>query len=729
MAYQNANEGIPNLIYQPLDATSRQIRVLELYSGVGDAPIEGRLLVTSISPLIPIIDENWALEAELQLIQAQLEQAEAELPTLQALIQLENKSKSLDTEIETVAEQNKFQLSDNVSQMANLSTALAIDVKNIPDKVDSPNKPEAVRKSRSYQTIEPSRADQTIYNSKDATMIPYEAISYCWSSSQSKTSILLEGLSFEVPCSAAEALHNLRYADLARVVWIDALCIDQENLEERSQQVRMMGDVYRNSTRTLIWLGPSLDDNRTQRALQLCTAVSQQIVKGRELLELSDVSSAIAACHSVSIPDIYDPGLLDLVFANEWFTRTWVWQEAALSPISICHIGRFKVPWLDIMLIALWVIEHPAIHASGRTLPSEATLSNMRFPTTIFMKFTNDSNMVSIPNKLSQIIRDCRYSKASDPRDKIYGLLGLTRWSRSGQALPPGLQPDYSKSVCNCMLTATRVMIEEDRNLDILSDSLLSADRGQGSEYEFWPSWLPIWCKSDDLQSLTPLNNSYQAHNGRTLSVDRLTTCCNPGTLTLDGYVVDAVKRAIPVADDCFSKLASIPADFQSLQNAVAALTPLAAHVLVSLLLTSTYHGQRITEDVKIMNVLADCLMRSSDTLAYPSPNESNNGAPSAKDDSVSIGILENVMNDMRMTIRGRHLFTTKYGRIGLGPKSLREDDVVVVLFGGKWPFVLREQEDHYIIIGHSYVHGIMHGEAVRDMETSNVLVKSFDIH
>jgi hypothetical protein len=384
------------------------------------------------------------------------------------------------------------------------------------------------------------------------------------------------------------------------------------------------------------------------------------------------------------------------------------------------------------MLTAFWCIENIDLFEEkpGGNAPGGATIWNMHLPSTIFMTgFTDGSEKLFTGIALSQIVHQSRHSKATNPKDKIYGLLGMTKWSRSGRELPLEVRPNYAESVRSCMLNATRAMIEEDGNLDILSDSLLHVYRGPGSEYELWPSWTPIWCIPDDRESPIPLRISYHAHDDRGLSIDRLKACFDPDILTLDGYEVDSVEETVFVADDCFSDIASIPADFLSLQQAVSHRRPLSAHALLLVLLAGQYQDQRVNEDSKIMEEFVEYVVQSSDLWISARSNDSNHESLQIIDDSVSTALLKNVKDGMRWTIGGRHLFTTKYGRIGIGPKSLREDDNVVVLYGGEWPFILRKQEGHYVLIGHAFVRGIMDGEAIKDMDARRVPVQTFNIH
>ena len=83
----------------------------------------------------------------------------------------------------------------------------------------------------------------------------YETISYCWGDVNERASIKLNGQNVSVPASAAAALRRVRMSKRNRVVWVDAVCIDQRNKEERGHQVTMMSDVYRSSTGILVYLG------------------------------------------------------------------------------------------------------------------------------------------------------------------------------------------------------------------------------------------------------------------------------------------------------------------------------------------------------------------------------------------------------------------------------------------------------------------------------------------
>jgi hypothetical protein len=89
----------------------------------------------------------------------------------------------------------------------------------------------------------------------------YEALSYCWGDATKKYKIGLNGKNHCVATNLFAALHRLRDSDLPRVVWIDAICINQNDLEERALQVQFMAKIYSSASRVVVWLGAEADES------------------------------------------------------------------------------------------------------------------------------------------------------------------------------------------------------------------------------------------------------------------------------------------------------------------------------------------------------------------------------------------------------------------------------------------------------------------------------------
>ncbi|KAF2745792.1 hypothetical protein M011DRAFT_380009, partial [Sporormia fimetaria CBS 119925] len=83
----------------------------------------------------------------------------------------------------------------------------------------------------------------------------YETISYCWGTETQRNTTTINGSTVSVPVSSARAIRRVRLVDRPRTIWIDAVCINQDNIRERGQQVAFMDDIYSNGTCNLIYLG------------------------------------------------------------------------------------------------------------------------------------------------------------------------------------------------------------------------------------------------------------------------------------------------------------------------------------------------------------------------------------------------------------------------------------------------------------------------------------------
>jgi hypothetical protein len=84
----------------------------------------------------------------------------------------------------------------------------------------------------------------------------YEALSYVWGEAAERNEILLDGQPTSITRNLWTALKYIRKSGTSRTLWIDAICINQNDMHERNEQVRQMGQIYSQASRVLIWLGP-----------------------------------------------------------------------------------------------------------------------------------------------------------------------------------------------------------------------------------------------------------------------------------------------------------------------------------------------------------------------------------------------------------------------------------------------------------------------------------------
>jgi hypothetical protein len=105
--------------------------------------------------------------------------------------------------------------------------------------------------------------------------VVYETISYCWGDATARDSVIVNEQLVDVPASAAAALKCMREAERPRSIWIDSICINQMDLDERSYQVGMMADIYRSAKGNLVYLGES--DEYTKDGFEMVERVYMEI--------------------------------------------------------------------------------------------------------------------------------------------------------------------------------------------------------------------------------------------------------------------------------------------------------------------------------------------------------------------------------------------------------------------------------------------------------------------
>jgi len=178
----------------------------------------------------------------------------------------------------------------------------------------------------------------------------YEALSYTWGSLELNSAITCNGASMLVTHRLHEALYYLREREHERTVWIDAVCINQEDLRERGEQVRIMKEIFAKAFHVVIWLGRETEED------QVAFSVLDRF---KNLFDTRGYGDVGPECYvDAGLPDTNDPDWAALVklFQRPSFRRIWVVQEAT---VSRC---KFSVPRslgqtfdsLSIKLSLLW---------------------------------------------------------------------------------------------------------------------------------------------------------------------------------------------------------------------------------------------------------------------------------------------------------------------------------------------------------------------------------------
>ncbi|KAI7156158.1 hypothetical protein KC349_g6474 [Hortaea werneckii] len=534
----------------------------------------------------------------------------------------------------------------------------------------------------------------------------YETISYTWGRSQERKTIVVDDLSLEVPVSAERAIRRMRHPDQSRVVWIDAICINQDDINEKNRQVEIMAEIYSNTSQGLIWLG-EVDDS-TGKALQSINAAYAEACA--ETNDFRDLFANILGTDHFREPLGFAPDFAALtrLFGRPWFGRRWVIQEALLAPSSRCIIGDFEMSWGNILRGTVYI-------ACKSQSPSHPTSFSQAAHRVLEMWGLAEEKQAGRSISLNNIMSSSRGSQVQDERDVVYALLGL--WLKLQEQTKPHhlLAPDYSKSPDGVVCDATRYIAAVDSNLFHLHH--LHHRHKPDAMEKMLPSWAALWHRAPD-------STCDSFHFLRHFSADgpdsrrhfRPPSEVSSRILSVRGSMVEAVRAVTDVINsndtpsDVLARLGQFEMAWSSFTQQASALKSLRR--LGEVLTAGGDHlRDPATEDFSVQGYTEWLKYLRCENSWPPDWRTVDEGEAAMQRKAAEYD------RAFWYACRNRVLFTTASGRLGVGPQTLKEDDFVAVLYGCDYPATLRRCPNSHLheLIGIAYVEGIMFGEAVEE--------------
>lgn len=164
------------------------------------------------------------------------------------------------------------------------------------------------------------------------------------------------------------ALKYLRLSDAPKTIWVDAICIDQQNITEKGREVARMGQIYNNAMQVLVWLGP--EDESTPMALEAIKRLSAGVVltwDHRNCHTIPESEAEIVQYEpkkSNITPQHWDS--LRRLIQRPWFRRLWIRQEVQLASKVLVRCGYIEIAWEELEKVIIFV-EHKVSREHIRT--------------------------------------------------------------------------------------------------------------------------------------------------------------------------------------------------------------------------------------------------------------------------------------------------------------------------------------------------------------------------
>jgi hypothetical protein len=266
--------------------------------------------------------------------------------------------------------------------------------------------------------------DVDLNSTRTRCILDYEALSYTWGDPKpAQTAFVVPGdgygerlpgtsLILDIGSNLACALRHFRNTSSSRILWIDAICINQSNITERNEQVLRMKDIYKYAALVLVWLGEGSEDSRI--ALETIELFSKQVEysTNRAFLRFPKAEHPDWFKIKKAVPFAHSQWrAIDHLLCRSWFDRVWTMQEIAVGSIqSIIQCGHATLEW-DSFRRAVRCL-------NGKKVLNE--INNKRL-----QLIALSTLMGSESTAVGTVIRAASHRKATDPRDKVYGILGI----------------------------------------------------------------------------------------------------------------------------------------------------------------------------------------------------------------------------------------------------------------------------------------------------------------
>lgn len=483
------------------------------------------------------------------------------------------------------------------------------------------------------------------------TATAYDALSYVWGDQSSKTTIFLDGEPFEITANLHWALRRTRDLHVKRVLWADAICINQLNLQERSQQVAMMGSIFSNARRVLVCTGDPPNDGGDE-----------------DVLTLMYVFALLWSRHGY-IPTIKedDPLWTDPRWRSvatfmqlPWFRRAWVIQEVGLARDPRVLYGRCEFGYREILEVMRWT--------SGQTWALQFAI-----PSLLVHREWHDWTEPKRPLSFIDLLNHGALLDCTDPRDHVYAFLAhpLAR-NEDGSPL---VFPDYVKSVEQVYLDVSCVLLRR-FGLRLLS----SVEHRESTIKEGLPSWVVRWNVSVVMNDIARFPQLYRATPPHW--APELSDVIKGERLELPGIILDRISKAY-----CIDVRSTPEVSLRFID-----VSDISRNLSWSNILGEFPH--RADASSAVLKTL--CARDDLDPSKLRIPENKQRFEHEVKD----VGI-------------NRCLFATAKGGFGIGPLITKPGDVCGLICGADVAFVLRPNSDTsaYRLLGEAFVHGAMNGE------------------
>ena len=568
----------------------------------------------------------------------------------------------------------------------------------------------------------------------------YEALSHCYNPADSMRDIIVYTqettffTSLKIRPELYAVLQRLRHQYIERHLWVDAICINSEDTDEKNSQVTLMPEIFHHASNVCIWLGPASEDSPIAIILLNSGHFGAILKDHRKEKQLVALASFMR---------------------REWFRNRWSFQVLALARRATLYCGGAKIDWSD-FAVAVSLLKAAYINSMSRRPPMSETLRHvpsfldgtdflpavrlLDVATDVFRRNENEQSLEKLLS-LEDLVCICSEFETTTPHDVIYSMLAL---ANDVVAVPLKSSLRYIDPSVPTELGKEPFIIDYDMTfVDVCKEFLMHTIRTQQSLDIICRPWVPQSSIADNQRPSWLITTKYSAFRQNTAgehmrknanalvgapgsrktvsytnyhaSKDCIVTPdwrfgsgVRAGSMYVEGFVIDSVKQKEAGAID-----GTIPSDWMRAGGWDDATAPPPDQFWRTLVADRDLIGQEPPKSY-----------RDACKAAWDPAFEGGRIITSRLIDSRKGTFVADFARRVQEVIWARALITTERDLLGLAPLETKEHDLICILYGCSVPVVLRMHSDdkigdeYFEFIGECYVNDLMDGEALSIQET-----------
>lgn len=535
------------------------------------------------------------------------------------------------------------------------------------------------------------------------------ALSYCWGVLTPLAPHFFQTAegSIRITASLHSALISMREKGITTLVWADAICINQQDSIEKSVQIRLLRTIYQSAKRVIAWIG-----NEDANSYQAIEALKHVWYKSQEPT-FSSPSDPTASEDSHTLNE-EDWSNINTLLKRDWFRRIWIVQELVLPSHVVIVCGRSQISW-DQFFDALTTCQD--FLNRGKSDSKNAQRLIYAGPAYALGQTRHRFHQVDRRHSLLDLLSLFRHAQATDERDKLFALLGL-----ASDAAETAFNPDYDSSLEEVVRRYATCFIKRGQVIDLLYHA------GSSKSYAFC-SWIPYWTREDFPSTISTWAASGPYYAGRGVPPEARLDYTIPPKLVIEGCLVDSVVSInttklhynnVPSFIEASHTMISFMKDYPTGESH--------QDIMLKLPIGNARRPHLESADSRLGRIVLDNMHAETVEEDWPA---------NLKEEVSSISFDDDVMSFHDKSLQTQELLLkywqtaaafanrigdgvfciTKRGYAGMVPGSTLVGDKIVVMDGGKVPFVMRRHRGQNTVdwglVGECYIHGMMYGEAL----------------